>query len=81
MHAGTESGAAFLEVQDDGAGISPGNAARVFEPFFTTRRGAGGTGMGLAIVRSLLTAHGATIRLMPAEQGTRLRIGFAPAAR
>ena len=81
LHAGTESGAAFLEVQDDGAGISPGNAARVFEPFFTTRRGAGGTGMGLAIVRSLLTAHGATIRLMPAEQGTRLRIGFAPAAR
>lgn len=81
LHAGTGNGAAFLEVQDDGAGISPGNAGRVFDPFFTTRRGAGGTGMGLAIVRSLLSAHGAAIRLLPAERGTRLRIVFAPSVR
>lgn len=81
LRAGSEDGAPFLQVQDDGTGISPGNAARVFDPFFTTRRGEGGTGMGLAIVRNLLTAHGAGIRLLPAERGTRLGIRFASAER
>ena len=58
-----------LTVTDDGPGISPGNAARVFDPFFTTRREGGGTGMGLAIVRGILSAHRATIDLAPAEPG------------
>ena len=71
-------------VWNDGAPISPGNRARIFEPFFTTRREAGGTGMGLAIVRSLLKAHGATIGLAdPNRQSpangfeTGFRISFA----
>lgn len=53
----------FLRVADDGPGISPGNRARVFDPFFTTRRESGGTGMGLPIVKRMLQAHGADIRL------------------
>jgi signal transduction histidine kinase len=53
----------LLWVVDDGPGISPGNRVHVFEPFFTTRRESGGTGMGLAIVASLLAAHGAGISL------------------
>ncbi|MEQ1769462.1 MAG: HAMP domain-containing sensor histidine kinase [Devosia sp.] len=56
-------------VADDGGGISPGNRERVFEPFFTTRREQGGTGMGLQIVRSMLAAHGGSIRLVDTEQG------------
>lgn len=52
-----------LTVADDGPGVSQGNRDRVFEPFFTTRREAGGTGMGLPIVRRILEAHGAAIRL------------------
>lgn len=55
-----------LRVGDDGPGVSPGNRDRVFDPFFTTRRDQGGTGMGLPIVRRMLEAHGATITL---EQG------------
>jgi two-component system, OmpR family, sensor kinase len=65
-----------LLVSDDGAGISEGHRARIFEPFFTSRREAGGTGMGLAIVRGLLAAHGAEIRLEPGAQ-TRFRVIFA----
>ncbi len=65
-----------LEVQDNGPGISPGNAARVFDPFFTTRRDQGGTGMGLTIARNLLRAHRADIALVPAAQGARFRIAF-----
>jgi signal transduction histidine kinase len=34
---------------------------RVFEPFFTTRAGEGGTGLGLAVVKALVTDHSGTI--------------------
>jgi len=65
-----------LVVADDGPGISAGNRAHVFEPFFTTRREAGGTGMGLTIVANLLAAHGATIRLLDGDRGAVFEIGF-----
>ncbi|RFB83854.1 two-component sensor histidine kinase [Rhizobium leguminosarum bv. trifolii] len=52
-------------VRDDGGGISEANRQRVFQPFFSTRREQGGTGMGLGIVRAMLSAHGGAIRLLP----------------
>ena len=63
-----------IRVADNGAGISPGNRDRIFEPFFTTRREAGGTGMGLQIVRAMLAAHGGTIDLVPSEAGAAFEI-------
>ncbi|MFO1202280.1 MAG: HAMP domain-containing sensor histidine kinase [Tabrizicola sp.] len=65
-----------LVVSDDGPGISPGNRAHVFEPFFTTRRGDGGTGMGLTIAANLVSAHGGTIRLLETDRGAAFEIGF-----
>lgn len=56
-------------VADDGPGISEGNAQNLFTPFFTTRREAGGTGLGLVITRALLTAHGGSIEHVPAVRG------------
>jgi len=78
----TDADAARIIVEDDGAGISPGNRERVFDPFFTTRRSDGGTGMGLAIVRSMLEAHHGAIRLLDSESGARfeLRLPLAGAA-
>lgn len=64
-----ESGAVVLRVADDGPGISPANAARIFDRFFTTARHAGGTGLGLAIVHSLVTGHHGAIALVPADHG------------
>lgn len=65
-----------FEVADNGHGISAGNRARIFDPFFTTRREAGGTGMGLPIVRRMLQAHGADIALAPGGPGARFVVTF-----
>ena len=58
-----------LIVRDNGSGITAANASRIFDPFFTTRRDAGGTGMGLGIVKALAEAHGGTIEHVPATDG------------
>ncbi|TIX35326.1 MAG: HAMP domain-containing histidine kinase, partial [Mesorhizobium sp.] len=60
ISAASAAGRATIVVSDDGAGISPSNRGKVFEPFFTTRRESGGTGMGLGIVLALLKAHDGT---------------------
>lgn len=53
-----------LVVRDDGVGMAPAVQQRVFEPFFTTRMGQGGSGLGLSIVRTLVTQKlGGTIHL------------------
>jgi len=58
---------ARIVVSDNGPGVPPELAERIFEPFFTTR--PAGTGLGLAVVRSVVAAHGGTVRLEPAERG------------
>ncbi|CTQ48084.1 sensor histidine kinase [Jannaschia donghaensis] len=63
-----------LTVADDGTGISPGNRARVFDPFFTTRRDAGGTGMGLAIVDALMRANGGRVVSVDGGPGATFRL-------
>jgi signal transduction histidine kinase len=45
----------LLTFSDDGQGIAPEHLTRVFDPFFTTRRSEGGTGLGLNIVYNLVT--------------------------
>lgn len=67
------SPAVEVVVADDGPGVPPDVAARVFEPFFTTR--AKGTGLGLAIVQRIARSHGGDVVLMARQpQGTEVRI-------
>jgi signal transduction histidine kinase len=56
-----------LTVTDSGPGIPPEVVPRVFEPFFTTK--ATGTGLGLAVVKSIIDCHNGEIGLEPAEGG------------
>jgi signal transduction histidine kinase len=49
-----------LEVQDNGRGIPPADRARIFEAFYSTRKG--GTGLGLAIAQRIAQAHGGELR-------------------
>ncbi|MBU2483328.1 MAG: sensor histidine kinase, partial [Proteobacteria bacterium] len=55
------TGAQALEITDTGAGIEPKNLSMVFHPFFTTRPGK--PGLGLALVKNIIKAHGGTINI------------------
>ena len=46
-----------MEFADDGVGMEPDQIARIFEPFYTTRRGQGGSGLGLYICYSIVTVR------------------------
>jgi C4-dicarboxylate-specific signal transduction histidine kinase len=54
-------------IQDSGPGITPENADRIFEAFFTTK--SGGTGLGLPICRSIVEDHGGELRLSKRSSG------------
>jgi len=70
-----EGSQVVFDYRDDGVGMAPGIAARAFEPFFTTRRGSGGSGLGLHIVYNLVTQLlGGEIILQPEERGLQMRI-------
>ncbi len=64
----------LLDISDDGPGLAAADAARLFTPFFTTRRETGGTGLGLTIARALLTAHGGDIMLTTAQPHASFRV-------
>jgi CheY-like chemotaxis protein len=69
-----------LTVSDTGIGMTPATQARIFEPAFTTK--ARGRGIGLAIVRKLVEAHGATITVESSPRtGTRFTVSFPTADR
>ena len=60
-----------LWVSDDGSGVPPPLRATLFDPLVTGR--AGGTGLGLAVVREVVQAHGGSVALDPAHtHGTRI---------
>ena len=59
LAARRSEGTLLLAVKDNGRGMDPATAARLFEPFYTTR--SEGTGLGLAIARGVARAHGGGI--------------------
>lgn len=79
IHATAEGQQVRIRFRDDGRGMPADVAARAFDPFFTTRRGSGGSGLGLHVVHNLVTQLlGGTIELTTAPgRGTEFTLRFA----
>jgi signal transduction histidine kinase len=79
LRCGGAADGAWVEVQDEGAGMTAGQLEGLFLPFFTTK--PGGTGLGLATVHRIVDAHGGTIRVESAlGAGSRFTVHL-PAAK
>ena len=81
VRVGTAGDDAVLEVADQGPGMTPEDAQRVFERFYRTdssrARASGGTGLGLSIVDSLVYAHGGRVTVTTAPgQGCCFRVSL-----
>ncbi|HEU4344094.1 MAG TPA: ATP-binding protein, partial [Candidatus Binatia bacterium] len=75
LEAKTSNGNFLISVTDTGIGIAPESRMRIFEPYFTTK--AKGSGLGLAVARRIMEAHGGTITVFSeAGQGCRFQISF-----
>jgi signal transduction histidine kinase len=63
----SDQGLVFVSVQDNGTGIDDATKARIFDAFFTTK--STGMGMGLAICKSIIEAHGGTLTARAGDSG------------
>lgn len=75
---GQLDGKLLLDCVDQGPGVAPEDAARIFEPFYQGQRqppGARrGNGIGLSIVHEYVAAHGGLLKLLPSPKGAHFRI-------
>lgn len=68
IHARRDAvGSVQIRVEDNGPGVSPGIAMDIFEPFISTK--SSGLGLGLAICKEIMAAHGGKLRYLPADHG------------
>ena len=71
----TENNSILVEIEDNGTGMSAKVKERIFEPFYTTKKG--GTGIGLSIVNNVLQAYGGEISVESEEgSGTKFSVNF-----
>ena len=63
-----------IVVEDTGPGIEPARAETIFDPFFTTKER--GTGLGLAVARAAVLAHGGDLTLEPGAAGARFVVSL-----
>jgi signal transduction histidine kinase len=60
VSASQRDGRAFIQVKDEGCGVSQENRDRIFDPFFTTKEN--GTGLGLSVAHQIVEQHGGILR-------------------
>jgi two-component system cell cycle sensor histidine kinase/response regulator CckA len=69
-----------LEVADTGVGVSPEDRERIFEPFYSTKPDAGGTGLGLAVSLGIVKDHDGWIDVEPRPEGGTVFRVYLPAS-
>ncbi len=75
LRTGRKGDEVWIEIEDDGKGMSPEVQQRIFEPFFTTKEIGTGTGLGLSLSYGIIRDHHGRIELESEEgRGTTFRI-------
>ena len=69
IRLGSTGDSVWASFQDDGPGIPAETLARIFDPFYTTKRPGRGTGLGLSICKSVMKEHNGTIEAANAPGG------------
>ncbi len=72
-----EPGEVILHIEDDGPGVPASLEDRIFKPLVS---GRGSTGLGLAMAREVIEAHGGSLTLLPTNSGALFRISLPVAA-
>ena len=80
LRAEARDGGVLCEVADNGPGVEPTVADRLFEPFVTTKRARGGSGLGLSISNSIIKNYSGTLRHAPNDSGGATFSFWLPAA-
>jgi signal transduction histidine kinase len=80
MRAYDKDGRVVLEVEDTGPGVKPGDEAKLFQPFFTTKPVGQGTGLGLSISYGIIDSLGGQIGYRTAPAGGSIFYFTLPAA-
>jgi len=68
LDARMDEGAVRITVSDTGPGVPQEHRERIFDPFFTTKPSGSGTGLGLAVSAAIVSRHGGTLTLSPADE-------------
>lgn len=76
VSAKEEGGNVIISVADMGKGVSDSVADKIFNPFFTTKSAADGTGLGLSVCFRILEKHGGRIWFDNLEKGVRFSLSF-----
>lgn len=77
LKTGFSQGDVWLMVQDQGCGIAPENLSKLIDPFFTTRREDGGTGLGLSVSSEIVREHNGHLNFSTTkENGTIVKLSL-----
>ena len=75
VFCGLEAGQCFIDVSDNGPGLTPSAREQIFVPFFTTK--VGGSGIGLSLARRIALSHGGQLTVQSsASQGSVFRLSL-----
>ena len=77
MRTYADAGLVNFEIEDQGQGIAPDQLQNVCDPFFTTKREHGGTGLGLSVSAGIMKEHGGEMEFFSEPgKGTRVKLTF-----